>query len=153
MALEDKIPHFALITQNIDDLHRKAGSKNIIELHGNIWWVKCSKCSFKVQDRRLPIPFPSFCPECREMLRPDVVWFGEFLDMDILNKAVKEAEGAETFLVIGTSAVVQPAASLIGIAKKNGAFLIEINPETTEATSISDISIRGRAGEILPRLI
>lgn len=153
VALEDKIPQFVLITQNIDDLHRKAGSKNIIELHGNIWWVRCSRCSFRAEDRRQPIPFPSFCAECGGMLRPNVVWFGEFLDMDILNNAVKEVEMAETLLVIGTSAVVQPAASLIGIAKKNGAFLIEINPVPTEATSISDISIRGKAGEILPRLI
>jgi len=153
VALEDKIPQFVLITQNIDDLHRKAGSKNIIELHGNIWWIRCSRCSFKAEDRRLPIPFPSFCAECGGMLRPNVVWFGEFLDMNVLNNAVKEVETAETLLVIGTSAVVQPVASLIGIAKKNGAFLIEINLEPTEATSISDISIRGRAGEILPRLI
>lgn len=153
VALENKIPQFVLITQNIDDLHRKAGSKNIIELHGNIWWVRCSRCSFKAEDRRLPIPFPPVCSECGGMLRPNVVWFGEFLDMHVLNNAVKEVEMAETLLVIGTSAVVQPAASLIGIAKKNGAFLIEINLESTEATSISDISIRGRAGEILPRLI
>lgn len=153
VALEDKIPQFVLITQNIDDLHRKAGSKNIIELHGNIWWVRCSRCSFKAEDRRLPIPFPPVCPECGGMLRPNVVWFGEFLDMNVLNNAVKEVEMAETLLVIGTSAVVQPAASLIGIAKKNGAFLIEINLEPTEATSISNISIRGRAGKVLPRLI
>ena len=87
------------------------------------------------------------------MLRPDVVWFGEFLDMDILNMAVSEVEKADTILVVGTSAVVQPAASLIGIGKKSGAFLIEVNLEPTEATPIFDISIRGRAGKILPRFI
>ncbi len=152
VALEKIALHFALITQNIDDLHRKAGSKNLIELHGNIWWVCCSRCRFKAEDRRVSIPFPPVCPECGGMLRPNVVWFGESLDMTILNNAVKEAERAETFLVIGTSAVVQPAASLIGIAKKNGAFLIEINLEPTEVSSISDISIREKAAKILPRL-
>ena len=113
--LEKIVPHFALITQNIDDLHRKAGSKNLIELHGNIWWVKCSKCDYKAKDERVPIPFPPICSKCGGMLRPDVVWFGEFLDMDILNMAVSEVERADTILVVGTSAVVQPAASLIGI--------------------------------------
>jgi len=151
--LEKIVPHFALITQNIDDLHRKAGSKNLIELHGNIWWVKCSKCDYKAKDERVPIPFPPICSKCGGMLRPDVVWFGEFLDMDILNMAVSEVERADTILVVGTSAVVQPAASLIGIGKKSGAFLIEVNLEPTEATPIFDISIRGRAGEILLRFI
>jgi len=151
--LEKIVPHFALITQNIDDLHRKAGSKNLIELHGNIWWVKCSKCDYKAKDKRVPIPFPPICPKCGGMLRPDIVWFGEFLDMDILNMAVSEVERADTILVVGTSAVVQPAASLIGIGKKSGAFLIEVNLEPTEATPIFDISIRGRAGEILLRFI
>ena len=153
VKLEEKIPKFCLITQNIDGLHLKAGNRNIIELHGNIWWVRCTRCSFLKEDRRVPLPFPPLCPNCQNLLRPHVVWFGEPLDLDILNLAIREAETAETFLIIGTSATVQPAASLIWLAKEKGAFLIEINPEPSEATPIVDIYLKGKAGEILPKLI
>jgi len=152
VKLEQKISDFCLITQNIDDLHRKAGNKNIIELHGNIWWIRCTKCDFLKEDRRIPLPFPPLCPKCQSLLRPHVVWFGEALDPDILALAIKEIKTTEILLVVGTSATVQPAASLIWIAKENGAFLIEVNSEPSEATPIMDISLRGKAGEILPQL-
>lgn len=137
---EREIENFWLITQNIDGLHRKAGNKKILELHGNIWYTRCVKCGDLKED--LNITYPSLPPKCNcgGMLRPHIVWFGEALDSDILNKAIEVSQEAEVFISIGTSTVVYPAASLPFIALQNGAYVVEVNPERTSLTSDASIN-------------
>ncbi|MBO8181474.1 MAG: NAD-dependent deacylase [Archaeoglobus sp.] len=140
----------SIITQNVDDLHERAGSRNVIHLHGKLRDVICSSCSYKTEaEEILDKTIPPRCPECDSFLRPGVVWFGESLPPDELNKAFSEAERSDLILVIGTSAVVQPAASIPLITKRKGGKIVEINPDSTPLTSIADISIRGKAGEVL----
>ena len=151
--LEEKIPQFSLITQNIDDLHHRAGSKNLVELHGNIWMLRCTQCHLVSRNEEVPLPELPACKECDELLRPHVVWFGEQLDPTILDKAVAAIRSCDTMLVIGTSALVQPAASLAIVAKEQGARVVEINLEPTPYSHKLDLALRGKAGEILPRLV
>jgi NAD-dependent deacetylase len=153
VQLEIRKPQFTLITQNVDGLHDLAGSGKILKLHGDIWRMRCTECGANFPNRRVPLPkVPPHCA-CGAMARPGVVWFGEPLPEGILQEAEHAAGGAEVFLVIGTSAVVYPAAGLIPFAKQAGAKVIEINPEPTAATSIVDCSLQGPAGEILPQLL
>ena len=152
-ALESRAQEFLLITQNIDDLHRKAGSRRLVELHGNIWRVRCVR-EGTVSD--LPdAPLREVPPRCGcgALLRPDVVWFGEALPADTLERAFKASETCDLFLVVGTSALVQPAASLPLMAKRNGATVIEVNPEPTPLSDRVDICLHGKAGEILSALL
>ncbi len=144
---------FTLITQNVDGLHEAAGSRRILELHGNIWRVRCTACGVRYTERSLELPAPPSCRECGGLVRPDVVWFGEALDPQVLAKAWEAAQDAEVMLVIGTSAVVHPAASLVPAAKAAGAFVIELNLEPTAHSELVDISIRGKAGELLPGIV
>ncbi|WP_456422098.1 NAD-dependent protein deacetylase [Thermococcus sp.] len=149
----------AVITQNVDDLHREAGSKNIVELHGNIFRVKCTSCNYKenlkesgrvkgfVESRDLPK-----CPKCGSLLRPDVVWFGEPLPREALDKAFRLAEKADVVIVVGTSGLVYPAAYIPYIVKEHGGKVIEVNVERSGITPIADVFLRGKAGEILPEL-
>ncbi|MCK5236831.1 MAG: NAD-dependent deacylase [Deltaproteobacteria bacterium] len=150
--LEKLKKDFTLITQNVDGLHEEAGSKNILELHGNIWHLKCTVCNAKSRNTDVPISILPYC-ECGGLLRPDIVWFGESLDENILNKAFSKCSSCDIMFVVGTSAVVQPAASLGPLAKRGGAFVIEINPEPTPLTDAVDLAITGKSGEILPQLI
>lgn len=148
---EKVFPGFCLITQNIDGLHQKAGSKNIIELHGNIWKLRCVKEGTITDNRDFPLKeIPPYCPSCGELLRPHVVWFGESLNYEILHRAYGLSSSCELMFVIGTSAVVQPAASLPLMAAEVGAKVVEINPDPTPLTPYADFSFRGKAGEILP---
>ena len=140
---------FTLITQNIDGLHRKAGNNNILELHGNIWKNKCFNCGKKFGN--IESKEPEKC-ECGGYIRPDVVWFGESLDRQVLEMAFRKSREAEIFFVIGTSGVVQPAASLPQTAKKCGAYIIEINIERTPISYIADEFIPGKAGEALVKM-
>ena len=119
--MEDVVENFCLVTQNVDGLHRSAGSRRILELHGNIMRNRCMECGRK--DESADLDVGDRLPRCRcgGLMRPDVVWFGEMLPQEILDSAFREAEEAEVFLSIGTSAVVQPAASLPLVAKRNGA--------------------------------
>ncbi|MFO7889615.1 MAG: NAD-dependent deacylase [bacterium] len=151
--IEKIVPDFTLITQNVDDLHRKAGSTFILELHGNIMKSKCLDCG-KITDSVGKI-YKGELPRCScgGLIRPDVVWFGEMLPQDVLRKAFRASEDCELFLSIGTSAVVQPAASLPVIAKRNGSFVIEINKEPTVISDTADVFIQGQSGEILPELV
>lgn len=128
---EKEIENFWLITQNIDGLHRKAGNKKILELHGNIWYTRCMRCNEVKED--LSTTSPSLPPKCNcgGILRPHIVWFGEALDSDVLDKAIKASQEAEVFISIGTSTVVYPAASLPFVALQNGAYVVEVNPERT----------------------
>jgi NAD-dependent deacetylase len=141
----------ALITQNVDGLHIRAGSTNVYEVHGDIWALKCTSCKYKGSLSSPAIGIPT-CPLCSNNLRPDVVWFGESLDRAALSKVYNELEHADVCLVIGTSALVQPAATFPLIVKQRGGQLIEINVEPTPLSSIVDFHISGKAGKILPTL-
>ncbi len=151
VKLEQRVPQFTLITQNIDGLHARAGSRNILELHGNIWHVRCLGCG-KVAEDRSVLPLMPRCPGCGALLRPHVVWFGESLDPSILSTAFEAVQHAEIVMVIGTSGTVEPAASMGMVAKRKGAYLVEINLEPTPFTTLYDTSILGKSGEILPMI-
>jgi NAD-dependent deacetylase len=150
--LEARLPQFLLITQNIDGLHQAAGSRNLLELHGNIWWVRCTACNKMTENRTAPLRKPPTCSSCGAMLRPNVVWFGEALDPAVLDRAFDAIEHCRMMLVIGTSATVQPAASMGAHAKRAGAFVVEINLEATPYSAVYDVSILGKSGDIVPRL-
>jgi len=146
VAMERNFPDFWLITQNVDGLHQRAGSEKVIELHGNIWKLRCVSCGKEDYNCRTPLPeIPPKCENCGGLLRPGVVWFGESLPMDALQRAYELSEESEVFIVVGTSAQVYPAAELPLIAKRNGAKLIEVNPEKTPVTPYADVSIRESA--------
>ena len=148
---EKIFPNFILITQNIDGLHQKAGSKNILELHGNIWKVRCTEERTITENHDIPLEeIPPHCSDCGALLRPHVVWFGESLSSSVLYKAFQVSSSCEIIFSIGTSAVVQPAASLPRAAAEANAKIVEINPDPTPLTSYADFSFRGKAGEILP---
>ena len=151
--LESSVPQFMLITQNVDGLHKRAGSQNIIELHGNIMRTKCFDNGRLIQSWPETDEVPPRCPHCGGMLRPDVVWFGESLPYEALETAVASAQACDIFFSIGTSALIQPAASLPIEAIQAGAFTVEINPQHTPLTSRVDIALTGGAGSILPALV
>jgi NAD-dependent deacetylase len=152
VELEGRVPEFLLITQNIDGLHQAAGSRQVLELHGNIWQVRCTVCG-QVTEDRTPLPELPACGACGGLLRPHVVWFGESLDPMVLNRAFQALDSCQALLIIGTSGQVQPAASMGLYAKRHGAFVAEINLEATAATGTYDITLLGKAGELLPRVI
>jgi NAD-dependent deacetylase len=151
--LEIYYPSFTLITQNVDGLHQAAGSKQVVELHGNIFRSKCSieNLEFTVDPENCG--HPPRCPSCGDYLRPDVVWFGESLPEAALKRALQITQNCQVFLSIGTSALVEPAASFPFFAQNNGATVIEINPQPTLLTNYANLSIRGNAGEVLPHLV
>ncbi len=140
-----------IITQNIDGLHIRAGSTNVIELHGNIWRVRCTSCNYKDINEDVPLKdLPPKCPECGSLLRPDVVLFGE--PVYDLEKAFHVAENCDIMMAIGTSAQVYPAAYLPLYAKQHGAIVININPERTPVDDYADFSIHAKATEALSSL-
>jgi len=144
---------FTLITQNVDGLHDMAGSGKMLKLHGDIWRMRCTECGANFPNRRVPLPkVPPHCA-CGGLARPGVVWFGEPLPEGMMKEAEHAAASAQVLLVIGTSAVVFPAASLIPYARQAGARVVEINTEATAATPIVDCALHGAAGEIVPQLI
>jgi NAD-dependent deacetylase len=140
---------FTLVTQNIDGLHEKAGSKDVIELHGNIWRARCITCQSRF-GLVCGEPRPPDCFNCGDPLRPDVVLFGEMLPPGAFERAAVEAASCDLCFVIGTSAIVYPAAALPEIAKASGAFICEVNPERTPLSAICDEVLTGKAGEVLP---
>lgn len=152
--METLFEKFVLITQNVDNLHAAAGSKSILELHGNIYRNKCLDCDalFEYEGDINPGNIPS-CQICGGKIRPDVVWFGEMLDPEIINTAFAQSEKADVFFSIGTSALVHPAATLPVVAKNHGATLVEINVEKTPLTGLADFHFSGKSGEILPELM
>ncbi len=147
---------FTLITQNVDGLHQRAGSQNVIELHGNIMRNKCLDCNRPagaIGHLSKVAKVVPHCPHCGGLLRPDVVWFGESLPPDALQAAWESAKNCDVFFSIGTSAVVQPAASLPIIARQNGAILVEVNPGPTPLTGLATYILQGLSGEVLPALV
>jgi NAD-dependent deacetylase len=151
--LEKSKPEFTLITQNVDGLHDRAGSRNILKLHGDIWTVRCTVCGAQRLEALTPLPaIPPRCL-CGGVERPGVVWFGEGLPGRVWAKAQQTAVDAEVLLVVGTSALVYPAAGLADLAKSAGAVVVEINVAETPVTSWVDYFLRGPAAEILPALL
>lgn len=153
VEMSKRLPSFTLITQNVDGLHRFAGSPNVIELHGNIQRVRCADCYTFAEDWNDDGAEVPRCAVCGGMLRPHVVWFGEALPRSELEAAVEAARASEIFFSIGTSGVVQPAASLAYAARNRGAVVVEINAERTPLTSKADYFLQGKSGEILPELV
>lgn len=151
VELEGRVSNFTLVTQNVDGLHHRAGNENVIELHGNILRTICSAERIEVGPEQPEAP--PICPNCGAPLRPDVVWFGEMLPTRAMETASEAVRGCDVFLSIGTSSLVYPAASLPYEAVSAGATVVEINPEDTPLTSRVDYTLRGRAGEVLPRLV
>ena len=152
VELERRSPAFALITQNVDGLHQRAGSRNVIELHGNIARVKCSLEGTIVERWAGGDEVPR-CPACGAYLRPDVVWFEETLPEAALRAAEEAARSCQIMLVVGTSAEVYPAAALPGLARRSGAILVEINPQPTSLSATANYALRDAAGIALPALL
>lgn len=154
VRFEEFVRDFTLVTQNIDNLHFRAGSKHVLELHGNIersYCIDCDKFADPIEflsEKKLPR-----CSYCSGLLRPDVVWFGEMLPDGVFEAAEEAACLCELFLTIGTSAVVYPAAGLPSIAHNHGAYVVEINTESTELSRRVDETLLGKAGEVLPQLV
>lgn len=151
--LEQLVPAFTLITQNIDNLHAVAGSGRIIELHGNIERTKCAAEGVVVTTWEDSEGVPPRCPYCGGLLRPDVVWFGEDLPHDALEAAFTAAHACDLFISVGTSGLVQPAARLPLEAAASGAIVIEINPTPTPLSPYMDYRLEGPSGVILPTLL
>ncbi len=151
--LEKRTPGFWLVTQNVDGLHDRAGSRRVLKVHGDIWMVRCERCRKERRDETLSFEeLPPKC-SCGGLLRPGVVWFGEALPEDVWDQAMRACRGCDVLLVVGTSAVVHPAASLIPMAKSGGARIVEVNLEETPYSASVDVTLRGKAGEILPQLL
>ncbi len=152
--IEALTPDFTLVTQNVDDLHEKAGSVNVLHLHGSLTRFRCNRCSapHELQTEEIAAAMPPNCVGCGGPVRPDVVWFGEMLPYDILQRAAIAAETCDVMLVVGTSGMVYPAAQLPYTAKAAGAFVIDINPEPSDISMMADTFLQGPNGEIGPKL-
>lgn len=153
VEMERRFPDFVLITQNVDGLHQRAGSLKVVELHGNISRVKCFDCGLPAQswdDTGSDVPR---CVSCGGLLRPDVVWFGEMLPHLALETAIEAVRQCDAFFSIGTSGLVQPAASLAFAALNRGAVVVEVNLEPTPLTEKAAFFLQGKSGEILPELV
>ena len=151
---QERFEDLTLVTQNVDGLHQAAGSRDVVELHGNLWRARCTRCRAKydLRNGETTASRTFTCEECGNYLRPDVVLFGEMLPAGAYELAAAKAKDAELCFVVGTSAIVYPAASLPEIASGAGAYTVEINPEPTPLSNLCDEVITGKAGEILPLL-
>lgn len=152
-ALERLCPGFLLITQNVDGLHQRSGSRNVVEFHGNILRNRCSVDRELVDMDVSGSTRPPRCPRCGGRLRPDVVWFGESIPQAALSLSNAAAAGCDVFLAVGTSALVQPAAGLAALAQQAGALVAEVNTQETPLSGAVDVRLRGPAGELLPALV
>lgn len=152
--LERRKPGFTLVTQNVDGLHDRAGSRDVVKLHGDLWLARCTGCGAVERNEEVPLQeeLPPRC-RCGQALRPAVVWFGESLPEPAWERALQASGRSELFLVVGTSSVVYPAAGLAEVARRAGARLAIVNPEPTPLDASADWVLRGPAGELLPRLL
>jgi NAD-dependent deacetylase len=148
---QGRFRRYTLVTQNVDGLHQAAGARQVLELHGSIWRVRCVECGREREERTVPLPqLPPLCPECGAMERPAVVWFGEFLPQGVMASAIAAIETCEVLVVVGTSAVVYPAAGLVEVAAAARATVIEVNPEASAQAYLAGVTLRGPAGQLLP---
>lgn len=153
-ALEKEKRDFTLITQNVDGLHFAAGTRNVIELHGSLWEIKCTECEKVEKNYQVPIPeLPPRCGDCGAVMRPNTVWFGEIIPMERIDRCLFAIEQCDLLLIVGTSGVVEPAASMGLIAKKSEKPVVEINIDVTPGTGLYDASVIGKSGETLPLLV
>ncbi len=152
-SLETRVNDFWLITQNVDGLHRAAGSIRLSEIHGNIWMVRCTACAAVTNNHQVPLPLLPSCGQCGGLLRPHIVWFGESLREEDLVRCASQLQSCDVLLVIGTSGVVYPAAGFASIAKEAGADVIEVNLDPTPQSDLVDIALRGRAKDLVPLLL
>jgi len=151
--LENEKTNFTLVTQNIDGLHQLTGNRNIIEMHGNLWQIRCTSCGVVEENHDVPLKeIHPKCKNCDALGRPNVVWFGEMIPMSIIDNILIAIDKCQVMLIVGTSGIVEPAASMGLVAKHTGKTVIEVNLETTPNSSHYDISILGKSGEILPML-
>ena len=155
--LEESFASLLVVTQNIDRMHQRAGSRKVLELHGNIWNARCNACGREV-DMATLIDIADPCGDaprcgCGGRMRPSVVWFGERLPEAVFEEAAEAAAACEIFITVGTSATVYPAAGLIELAARRGAFVVEVNREETPLSHLAGRSFRDPAGEVLPRLV
>jgi NAD-dependent deacetylase len=147
-------PDVINITQNIDDLLDRAGAERILQLHGTLTMDRChAECGYRERVDLADPPPLRRCPDCGAMLRPDVVWFGELLPLEVWNQAEIAAQTCDLMLVVGTAAEVYPAAGLIGLARRAGAKILVINPNLSGASALADIELTGKAGEVLPQVL
>lgn len=153
VELERRCRNFWLITQNVDGLHRDAGSRKLSEIHGNIWMVRCTACNRVAENRDVPIHILPFCHHCRGLLRPHIVWFGESLADEDLRHSYAALRSCSLCMIIGTSGIVYPAAGFASVAKESGAFVAEINLDPTPQSALVDVSLQGRAKDIVPLLL
>ena len=157
VRLEQHVDLVTTITQNVDDLHNRAGSSEVVELHGNITRNYCTDCEQEVDAARIDAAIedgqPATCPECEGLVRPDVVWFGEMLPPDAMDRASEATTTCDVFLSVGTSTVVYPAARLPMLAKEAGAYVVEVNPDRTPISGNVDEYLAGPAGEVLPAIL
>ncbi|GKS58134.1 NAD-dependent protein deacylase [Nitrospira sp.] len=151
--LERRAEDYWLVTQNVDGLHRAAGSSRLSEIHGNIWKVRCTSCRYIADNRDVPIVIPPSCSGCGGLLRPHIVWFGESLAPEDVARSQQAIETCEVLLIVGTSGLVYPAASFAALAQQAGAFVIEINLDATPNSGVVDIALQGRAKDLVPLLI
>lgn len=151
--LQQRVEALTVITQNVDGLHQQAGSRDVVELHGNIWIDLCFECGRRAGPSPASADVPPRCAHCNGLLRPGVVWFGESLPSAAWSRALECAQGAEVFFCIGTSSLVEPAASLPHAARAAGAMLVQVNPVPTGHDAIAHHVLRGKAGVILPTLL
>jgi len=152
--LEARVPAFLLATQNVDGLHARAGSREIVELHGNIARVRCSREDRVVKRWDEPLDaMPPRCPACQAYLRPDVVWFEEMLPSGALERAEAAARDCDLLIVAGTSGEVYPAAAIPQYAKSAGARVVEVNPNPTPLSALADDTLRGPSAVVLPALV
>ena len=148
----EKLAKVVVLTQNIDGLHQRAGSSHVLELHGSIIRIKCTICNYHDDITGGFQELPPLC-KCGNILRPDVIWFGEILPQDIWQEAITESNSCDVMIIAGTSLVVSPANTLPIYAKQNNAILIEVNPEETAMSQDMDLSIRDSSANVLPRLV
>lgn len=152
-SIESRGGRFTLLTQNVDGLHQRAGSTDVVELHGSITAWRCVRTAAPAKLPQGPFEtYPPMHPETGHPLRPSVVWFGEMLPEYAVTKAAESLESCDVFLSVGTSSVVYPAAGFIHSARASGATTIEVNPDATPISGVIDLALRGKSGEILPRL-
>jgi len=151
--LESSIKNFTLATESIDGLHRLAGSKNVLELRGNIWAVRCTRCGMRSVNREIPIPNPPSCPICTGLVRPGIVWRGEHLPEELLVSCFEALSKCDILIVAGTSSLNHPAALFAGVARKAGAYIAELAPEAADGNPSVDALLIGAVEDILPQIV